>query len=131
MRWDPLHDLLKTSDRGARLVASHSAGWAPVADLYETSESYALVVELPGLRLEDLDLSATPNALTLRGERRAPTGEPASYVRVERGYGRFTRRFEFPAPIEVSRVSADLSDGVLTVIVPKTRPTGPGRVEVG
>jgi HSP20 family protein len=130
MRWDPLEELLKASERATRLVASHSAGWVPVADLYENRESYTLVAELPGLRLEDLDLSATPNALTLRGERRAPAGDQASYVRVERGYGRFTRRFDFPDPIEVSGVTADLSNGILTVVLPKTRGSTSERVEI-
>ncbi|MPZ16563.1 MAG: Hsp20 family protein [Luteitalea sp.] len=131
MRWDPLEELLKASERATRLVASHSAGWVPVADLYETRESYTLVVELPGLRLEDLDLSATPGALTLQGERRALPGGEASYVRVERGYGRFTRRFEFPDPVDVSGVTADLTSGVLTVILPKTRGSTSERIEIG
>jgi HSP20 family protein len=52
------------------------------------------------------------------------------YHQVERGHGEFSRSFALPPTIDPDRITADLRDGVLTIIIPKAPERGPRRVEV-
>jgi HSP20 family protein len=72
------------------------------------------------------------NRVIIRGERvGGPVDMPCEqFHRVERGHGRFSRSFALSDAVDVSRVSADLKDGILTVRIPKTRGRGASRVSV-
>jgi HSP20 family protein len=107
-----------------------AAGWTPAADVCETDDRFVVVVELPGVAREDVDVSATHDGLTIRGARRGPGCEPAQYVRLERGHGQFARQFSFAAPLDVTAVAADFADGVLTVTLPKAAHARSRRVDV-
>lgn len=107
-----------------------STGWTPVADVCETDDSFIIVAELPGVAREDVDVAATTGTVTIRGARDGHGCEPAQYVRLERGHGRFARQFTFAAPLDVDAVTADLNDGVLTVTVPKANAARGRRIEV-
>jgi HSP20 family protein len=111
-------------------VGTDAPGWTPPVDLYETPDSFVLTAELPGLTREQIDVQAEESRITIRGARadRQLSGE--QYHRVERGHGRFARAFVLPEPIDVESVAADLSDGVLTLTMPKARGRGARRVEV-
>jgi HSP20 family protein len=129
MPWDALRDLLVLNERAA--ARPGECCWIPLADLYETPSEYVVVLELPGIRRDDLRISvSSARALEVAG-RRPPAGvPPEAYHRIERGHGPFARTISFPQPIDADRVSADLSDGVLTITVQKTAPPGPRRVEI-
>ncbi len=118
-RWDPIRDLLAIQQRLDRSAPGH-AGWKPPVDLHETPEHYVVTAELPGLTREDLQIQVHDGLLTLAGERRTRDGGYDQYHRIERGHGTFTRTFQLPIPIEVNAITADLIDGVLTVICPKS-----------
>jgi HSP20 family protein len=128
-RWDPIRDLLAIQQRLDRF-APGPAGWVPPVDLHETDERYVVTAEVPGLRREDVQIHFHDGRLTLsgaRGERSAPCEQ---YHRVERGHGMFSRTFELPVPILVDQITADLENGVLTVIVPKSPDGAQRRVRV-
>ena len=93
MRWDPLQEIVSWHERryGA---AGRGSGWSPPVDVYETAESYVVVLELAGLSSEDFDIQATDESLTIRGRRGGDAGE-GRFLHVERGYGEFTRAFAF------------------------------------
>jgi HSP20 family protein len=121
-RWDPLRDLLSLQEQIGHLVGSDAPGWTPPVDLYETPADFVLTAELPGFSREQIELHAEDHRIVIRGERSAPHGRPIAseqYHRIERGHGRFSRAFALPAPIDVTKVAADLKDGVLTVTMPK------------
>ena len=118
-RWDPLQDLLALHERLNRLAGADEAGWMPPVDLYETSDRYGIMAELAGLAREDIDIQVQDGRLTLRGERPARGAEAGRFERVERGHGRFARAFVLPQAVDVSAITADLRDGVLTIEVPK------------
>jgi HSP20 family protein len=132
MAVDPLRDLRAWQDRLERLASQHTTSWAPPIDIYETADQYVITAEVPGLTREQIDVAAEDNRITLRGARPGAAGDGRNrhYHQVERGYGSFTRSFEFADPIETDKISADLQDGVLTVTLPKM-PTPPvRRIEV-
>jgi HSP20 family protein len=121
-RWDPLRDLLVLHEQLGQLVGTDAPGWTPPVDLYETPGEFVLTAELPGLTREQIDIHAEDGRIVIRGARAAGPGREIpceQYHRVERGHGQFSRAFALPEPIDVGAVTADLKDGVLTVVVPK------------
>lgn len=130
MSWDTLPDLLALHDRTSRRPRSGSAGWTPVVDLYETPDRYVVIAELPGLTSEDFSVSATATSVILTGTRRPLEVSPEHYLRLERGYGHFSRTFAFPEPIDTSAVSADFREGVLEIVLPKVSKPAPRRIRI-
>jgi HSP20 family protein len=131
-RWDPLRDLIALHEQIGQLVGTDAPGWTPPVDLYETATEFILTADLPGLSRDQIDVSVDDNRVIIRGERvGGPIDMPCEqFHRVERGQGRFSRSFALPDAVDVSRVSADLKDGILTVRIPKTRGRGASRVAV-
>lgn len=128
-RWDPLRDLLAVQHRLERLSSPASQGWAPAVDLCETADAFICTAELPGLAREQVRIDVQAGRITIHGRRdaRVPCEQ---YHQVERGHGEFSRTFALPMPVAVDRVSADLRDGVLTIVVPKAPESGPRRIDV-
>jgi HSP20 family protein len=128
-RWDPLRDLLAIQHRLDRLSSSEAQGWAPAVDLCETADALIVTAELPGLSRDQVRIEVQDGRITLQGRRdaRVPCEQ---YHQVERGHGEFSRTFALPATVEVEHISADLRDGVLTIVIPKAADRGPRRVDV-
>jgi HSP20 family protein len=128
-RWDPLQDLLALHERMNRLAGLDAPGWVPSVDIYETDERYVIAAELPGLARGDFQIAIQEGKLTLRGQRPIEPVCCEEYHRVERGHGPFSRTFVLPQPVDADAISADLADGVLTIVIPKLGAT-PRRIEI-
>jgi HSP20 family protein len=122
MPWDPTRDLLTMQERLESLFGQAQPGWVPPADLSELADRYVLTIELPGLHRDDVQLDYRDNSLVLRGQRPGASCCPDRYLQLERGQGQFSRAFRFAHPIASSAITADLVDGILTVVVPKADP---------
>ena len=132
-RWDPLRDLLALQEQIGQLVGTDAPGWTPPVDLYETPGGFVLTAEVAGLNREHIDIQAEETRVTIRGERSSGSDQHVSceqYHRVERGHGRFSRAFVLPEPIDIEAVTADLTDGLLTVTLPKAGGRGARKVDV-
>jgi len=129
-RWDPLRDLLALQERIERLADAGDAGWQPPVDVYEAADRYIVSAELPGLSRDAIELHVHDGQVTIRGQRPASQVPCERYHRVERGHGTFSRRFTLSSAIDVDRVSADLKDGVLTIVIPKAANAVPRRIDV-
>jgi HSP20 family protein len=129
-RWDPYRDLLVLHDQIGQLVGHDAPGWTPPVDLYETAGGFVLTAELPGLTREQVEIHAEESRIAIRGERPGGQVPCEQFHRVERGHGRFSRAFVLPEPIDVEQVSADLKDGVLTVVIPKAGGRGARKINV-
>jgi HSP20 family protein len=123
MPWDPMRDLLTMQERLESLFGRAQPGWVPPVDLAEQSDRYVVTVELPGLTREQLTLDFADDTLTIRGGRAASDCCPERYQQLERGHGPFSRSLRFATPIAADDISAELTDGVLTVTLPKTGAT--------
>ena len=117
-RWDPICDLLAIQQRLDRFAPGPS-GWTPPVDLLETPSDYVVTAEIPGLTTADITIQAERDRVTIAGARRELEQACEQYHRVERGHGSFSRTFQLPQPIDASRITADLKNGVLTVTCPK------------
>jgi HSP20 family protein len=101
------------------LLASPFAGF-PVSDLHQTDEGLELLVELPGLKPENVQLSLRGDVLVLSGEKSATTEKGDGGYRVnERRFGRFERSFVLPPEADRNRIDAAFQDGLLRVSIPK------------
>ncbi|MEO0350430.1 MAG: Hsp20/alpha crystallin family protein [Cyanobacteria bacterium P01_A01_bin.15] len=94
--------------------------WIPAVDLVDAGDNYVLEVVLPGLNADDINIEASRKSITLTGERNAvEMGEDHQALRRERRYGRFHRTVNLPVAIDHEQVSADYTNGILTLNVPK------------
>jgi HSP20 family protein len=94
--------------------------WALSADMHETEDALVVTVEVPGLDRDDLDLTITPEGLTIRGEKREEKKDRRKdYHLVESRYGGFFRIVPLPPGLDLDRAEARVKNGVLTVRLPK------------
>ena len=139
-RWDPVRDLLTLQERMNRLFeeslsrgrpqepALDARGWSPLADAYEAPDGYVVVIEMPGLSEEDIELQIEADQLVVRGERTlGAQARPDSFHRMERSYGAFSRTFRFGTDVDPERVAVQFRDGLLRVELPKAFPRGTWR----
>ena len=106
-------------------------GWSPALDLYQSNDNMIAVVELPGMRKEDIEISLHDGTLTISGERKRETssnGEKAE--RTERYIGTFRRSIALPTRLDANKVSATYRDGILTVTLPKAEEVKPKQIQV-
>lgn len=128
---NPWRDLRGWHERLEGLAGHHADGWVPPIDVFETADRYVIAAELPGLDRDQIELAMEDSRLTIRGRRvGGPSGTDVHYHQVERGHGTFSRTFEFADKVDAERVSADLTDGVLTVTLPKAPPPPARKIEV-
>ena len=142
VRYDPFRDLRTLQEEVNRLFSTNltrafgdegigRGAWAPSVDIYENKDQIVLEAELPGMKQEDFDLSIENNVITLRGERKfEKVDETDNYHRVERSYGSFTRSFTLPQTVSGEGATAEYSNGVLRVTLPKREETKARRIEV-
>lgn len=92
--------------------------WAPALDLYETPSEFHLYVDLPGVALDDVEVTVEQLSVRLRG-RRSTLSNGCQAERLEIRTGTFDRELDLPARVDATAVSAVLKDGVLRVVLPK------------
>ena len=92
----------------------------PPLNIYEEPDRLLVTAELPGVKVEDLDLSIEGDTLTLQGKRDNPQPEAGvSYHRREIESGSFSRAIALPVKVDAERVAAKLHNGVLTITLMK------------
>ena len=105
--------------------------WHPSLDLLETEKSLVAEVEVPGINPDDIDISVTPELLTISGEKKQKTGEQEnSYHVMERPHGRFNRSIRLPIAVNPDQVEAHYKDGILRITMGKSGAARSKRIEV-
>jgi len=134
-RWASLRDDLDTllelpfltgSGRQTQLFS----GWTPALDLYQNADNVVALVELPGMRKEDIEISLQDGMLTIAGERKNESGEENGATRTERFTGKFRRSVTLPTRVDANKVNAVYKDGILTVTLPKAEEAKPKQIQV-
>ena len=123
LRWDPFRDLDFNIDT--------QSTFTPSFDIRETPEAYLFEADLPGIKLENLDLNLTGNRMTVTGKRESSTRrEGEAFFTTERSFGCFCRSFNLPEGVDPSAIKAELQDGVLTLTLPKSPEVQPKKISV-
>lgn len=93
----------------------------PPVDITEYANEFVVVAELPGVKKEDIKISVENGSLTLSGERKATeTPQDAKTILNEMRTKKFSRQIHLPKNVDVSKISAELQNGILQITVPKS-----------
>lgn len=130
VRWQPFGEIETLQNEMNRLFNSvlpnakfsyeMGTSYAPPAELEETSEAIVLKLEVPGLEAKDLDVEVTPEAVSIKGERREEIKtEEKGVTRSEFRYGSFQRVISLPSRVQNDKVEAEYKNGILHLNLPK------------
>lgn len=109
----------------------NSEEWSPAVDISEDQDKFTIHADLPGVKSEDIEVTAENGILTIKGERQGHKEEEKdNYRRVERFSGSFIRRFTLPERADLDNIAARTRDGVLELTIPKSVEAKPRRIEV-
>src|ERR1700723_4704499 len=116
-RWEPFRGAATLQEEVNRLFGnvlersaeeSNLTSWAPAVDIYETEHELVVKADLPEVDPKDLDIRGENNILTIRGERKFEKKvNEDNYLRVERAYGSFSRRFSLAKTVNPDGIAAD------------------------
>jgi HSP20 family protein len=145
VRWsdgldDPFYTFEELQDQINRLFeGSRSPGpsgifehsFSPALDVTESTESYEMECDLPGLDIGDIDISIAGSVLTLKGEKKKSEKKEGTRVyREEVHGGRFQRTLQLPLAVDPDAIEAVLRDGVLHLTLPKREELKPRQIAV-
>ncbi len=129
---DEINRLFSSLDEGE--TSGATAAWVPAVDIHEYGDRFELYVDLPGVNPSEVEVTLANGVLTLSGER--STEKPANkderevQMRIERGSGKFYRRFILPDSIDSDQIKARGRNGVLEISIQKRAQAQPRRIKV-
>ena len=127
MRTDPFREL----DRVAQQVfGTQTRPAAMPIDAFRRGEEFVVQFDLPGVDTSSIELVVERNVLTVHAERSRSNGDDVELLIGERPHGTFSRQLFLAETLDTERLSADYSDGVLTLRVPVKEQAKPRRVTV-
>jgi len=138
-RYDPFREMLAIRNTMERLLDSAVTGTSTLQpatlglalDIAESENEYVVKASLPGINLNDLEITYANNTLTIKGEvREEQELEEARYHLRERSYGSFARSITLPAGVESDKIEANYEVGVLTLRLPKAEEIKPKRIAI-
>ena len=103
----------------------------PYADICETEDALAVVLEMPGVEKKDLDVGLENDVLRVDGRIDFSKYKEMEPVYAEYNVGHYARSFALSDAIDQERISASLEDGVLTLTLPKAKRAEPRRIAIG
>lgn len=129
---EEINRLFGNMDKGD--TSGATASWIPAVDIYEYDNRFELLVDLPGVDPKDVEMTLDRGVLTITGERTTEKvvekNEQDVGVRLERGHGRFHRRFILPESVDTERIEAKSRNGVLEIRIEKQPKAQPRRIKV-
>jgi len=141
VKWNPYTELERTvnglfdqpfgirpiwDDRNAEVLA-----WQPQVNVYEDKDHLSIEAQLPGIDLNDVELSVKEQTLQLRGERKTETEKSKDgYHFRESQYGKFSRSFSLPSTVNPDEAKATYDKGVLTITIPKQEKAKPRTIQI-
>ncbi len=141
VKWNPYTELERSVNElfdrpfGLRSTRDERNGegviWQPPVNVYEDNDHLAIEAQLPGIDLNDIELSVKEQTLHLRGERKAETEKSKDgYHLREAHYGTFSRSFSLPSTVKPEEAKATYDKGVLTIAIPKQEKAKPRTITI-
>lgn len=120
----PLREMEQLMEQlaGVANQQEHLKDFSPALDLHETKKGFEVVLELPGMNENDIDISVSRDMLTISGEKKSEKEERSKGAyRLERSFGSFSRSITLPRnAVDTNNIKAEYTNGVLTLVLPKT-----------
>ena len=105
-------------------------GSYPPINVFRSGEDFVLVLELAGVKKDDLNIEVKGDTVRVRGKKTVEADDNASVHRRERAEGQFDRTLTLPAKIEAEKVKAEYRDGILAVFLPRAESEKPRSVAI-
>ncbi len=102
----------------------------PAADILQKDDSYYILMDMPGVDKNKLEISVDDNVLTVQGDTEYTRGEQETYVENEFSNVRYVRKFTLSDNVDKQNVQANLKNGLLRLHLPKSPETKPKRIEI-
>ena len=118
-----LDEMFRTSGNGGAVT-----GFTPLLDVRETEDEYLVLVDLPGVKSDDVTIELNEQVLTITGSR-VPVETGESQL-AERPYGSFVRTLTLPKGVDSDEIKADYRDGVLELHIPKPAEIKPKKIAI-
>ena len=109
---------------------SQPESWNAPATLYEQSDHYAIEIDMPGVKQDDLQVTYEKGVLSITAQRKAAEADDRKVWQEERGYGQVSRQVKLPDLADPESINARLRDGVLSVTVAKKPEAQPKKIEI-
>ena len=117
------------NEYGPRQATTMSSTW-PRSNLFDAGNSIIAMLEVPGLKEEDIEIEAHQDVLTISGERKILAPEGYRAHRNERRGQRFSRSFGLPCKVDLEKTKATLKDGILKIQMEKAPESQPKKITV-
>ena len=124
--FDPFREM----DRLLSDVTRTPAAVAVPMDLYRDGDNYMVAVDLPGVDPASIDIDVDDRTLTIRAERAAEVSQEVQWLSRERAMGTFARQLTLGHGLATDQITAEYTDGVLTLTIPVAETAKPRKVEV-
>ena len=137
--WEPVREMMTLREALDRLfddafthpLSMSGGSVVPAIDLFQTEAEVVVKAALPGLKSEDVIISAKADVLTLYGEIKQENGKKeATYSIREHRYGSFERSIMLPTDVQTDKARADFENGVLTISLPKAESVKPKTINI-
>jgi HSP20 family protein len=102
----------------------------PVTDIFETGDELKVILEMPGVDKESVDVRVENDVLTIEGQVDFTKYQGLTPLYTEYNVGNYARSFELSSKIDQERIGAELKDGVITLILPKAEKAKPRKITV-
>ena len=127
------NDVTQSQDKTPAEIPETTTGgrvYRPLADIVETDDGVTLMLDMPGVAAEDVDVTLERRVLTIRGKVRATSPETLQLAYAEYGEGDFERSFTLSDDFDPEKIGASVSHGVLTVTLPRAAQAQPRKISV-
>ena len=105
--------------------------YVPYADIFETEDALSIVMEMPGVAKENLTVALENDVLRVEGRIDFGKYDGMEPLYTEYNVGHYSRAFTLSNKIDPEKISAQLSDGVLTLALPKAKRAQPRQIAIG
>ena len=105
----------------------------PLTDIYETESNFVASLEMPGVKKEDIRISATNDGISVKvekNEEKETKDKEKGFYCCERRHAGFYRQFSLPDGTDLDKIKADLKDGVLKLTIPKTEKAKKKQIDI-
>jgi len=128
MRFDPFRELDRLTEQA--MAGSRSLRTMPMEAL-RRGDRFTVALDLPGVAQDDIDVTVERNVVTVHA-RRSPLAQEGDEVIVdERPHGEFSRQLFLGENLDASKLTADLTDGVLNLEIPVSEASKPRKIALG
>ena len=140
VKWEPFRELMAMQNRMTRIFDEtltrvwKTEGmprdvWSPPVDIVEREKELVIKMDLPEVRLGEIDIHVEEDTLVIQGERKFVKEAPdETYLQIERHYGVYQRTFNLSPRIDREQIKASYRDGVLLIVLPKKEAARPRQI---